>query len=79
QYKEYFKRSKKLYCYEMSLDKQKALIVCSFSDRNLHFKAPKGFKLQEKNLVLWNYPDKPNGDKDELFLRPYEAAVYLYK
>ena len=79
QYKEYFKRSKKLYCYEMSLDKQKALIICSFSEKNLHFKAPKGFKLKEKNLVLWNYPDKPNGDTDELFLRPYEAAVYLYK
>ena len=59
--------------------KEKALIVCSFSDKNLHFKAPKGFSLKEKNLALYNYPDKPNGDKDELFLRPYEAAVFMYK
>ncbi|MBQ1451941.1 MAG: hypothetical protein IIZ22_04690, partial [Clostridia bacterium] len=67
------------YCYEMTYGKDKALIVCSFSDENLHFKAPKGFSLDEKYIALYNYPDKPNGDRDELFLRPYEAAVFLYK
>jgi len=78
-YKEHFRKNRKLYCYEMTHDKDRALIVCSFSDRNLHFKAPKGFSLNEEFIALYNYPDKPSGDNDELFLRPYEAAVFLYK
>ncbi len=76
-YKEYEKKSKKLYCYEMVDGNQKALIVCSFSGKEQEFKAPAGYKLCDSNIVLHNYEDV-KGSEDKLTLRPYEAIVYLY-
>ncbi|MCQ2461726.1 MAG: alpha-glucosidase [Clostridia bacterium] len=78
-YKEYYKNSKKLYCYEMSYEGQKALIIGSFSKKKMTFNAPKGYKLDNSKLVLHTY-EKPNEiKKNKIELRPYEALVYLYK
>lgn len=77
-YKEHYAKSKKVYCYEMSLDKTKALVVCSFSKKKLSFKAPKGFSLEDAELVLQNYSEAETSG-NEFTLRPYEARVYLWK
>lgn len=77
-YKEYYAKSKKLYCYEMTLDGTKALIVCSFNKKSMKFKAPKGYNLKKGNLVLQNYK-KADAKKDRCTLKPYECRVYLYK
>lgn len=78
-YKEYFHKSKKVYCYEMKYEEKKALVVVSFAEKNIKFKAPRGFKLDKDNVVLKNYDDITIKGKDTLKLRPYEAVVFLYK
>ena len=73
-YKEYGKHSKTLYTYSREDEKQKILVVCSFSENNENWKVPAGFDLNSAELVLCNY-DKA----DSLVLRPYEARVYCWK
>ena len=73
-YKEYQKNSGRLYVYSRQDSCQKILVVCSFSDKDTRFKAPKGFYLDGAEVALCNYPD-PTSDT----LRPYECRVYLWK
>ena len=72
-YKEHFAGSNKLYTYTREDKRQRLLVVCSFSDRNIKFKAPKGFDTSKAQCMLCNYKDAGSPD-----LRPYEARVYLY-
>ena len=74
EYREHQKHSGKLYMYSMQDDRQKILVVCSFSEKNVTFKAPKDFYLGGAGLILGNYPD--SGDQ---VLKPYECRVYLWK
>ncbi|MDD6808005.1 MAG: alpha-glucosidase [Oscillospiraceae bacterium] len=78
EYKEFYKQSKKIYCYERRLGDKRALIVCSFVSRPVEFKAPLGYKLKRSKIVLHTYKDKPKAKKNTITLRPYEAVVYLY-
>ena len=57
----------------MQDDRQKILVICSFSDKNRKYKAPDGFYLDRGKRILCNYP---NGEPD--VLRPYETRVYLW-
>lgn len=77
-YKEYYPKSKEVYCYERVLGKKKALIICSFSDKEVKFEAPKGYNLKDGKLVLQNYKDAKEKSKS-CTLKPYEARVYLFK
>lgn len=72
-YEEYGKSSSKLYTYSREDGKQKILVVCSYSDRNEKWKAPKGFDIKKAELILCNYSGEDSSD-----LRPYEARVYLW-
>jgi len=73
-YREYQKRSKKHYVFSMQDDRQKILVVCSFSKKNVRWKAPRDFYLGGAKLVLSNY--RTNVEK---ILQPYECRVYLWK
>ena len=73
-YREHQKHSGKLYLYSMKDDRQKILVVCSFSEKNLKWKAPKDFYLGGTELVLGNYKTTV-----ENILQPYECRVYLWK
>ena len=73
-YKEYQKRSKKLYVYSRQDDRQKILVVCSFCKKDTKFKAPKDFHLDHAELILGNYHAP-----DLNVLKPYECRVYLWK
>lgn len=77
-YEEHYHESNEIYCYERSFNGQKALIVCSFADHTVTFRAPKGFDLTKGEVLISNYHDAP-AKKDICALRPYEARVYLYK
>ena len=56
-----------------ALDKeQKILVVCSYSDQCVKFKAPKGFDLSSAKLALKNYETV----KEDM-LQPYETRVYV--
>ena len=73
-YKEYNKLSSSLYVYSREDEKQKILVICSYSERNTAFKAPKDFDIKSAELVLQNYPSA-----DDSAIRPYETRVYLWK
>ncbi len=72
-YKEYGKSSSKFYTYSREDEKQKILVVCSFSDKNEKWTAPKSFDIEKAEMILCNYDDS-----DSSKLRPYEARVYLW-
>jgi len=73
-YKEYRKLSGRHCVYSMDDGKQKLLVVCSFSEKETAFRAPKGFDVSTGKLVLCNYKVGERG-----VLRPYEARVYLWE
>ena len=70
-YKEYNKLSSKVYIYSREDKSQKILVVCSFSEKETKFKAPKDFDLTKAELILNNY------DNNSMILKPYESRVYL--
>lgn len=77
-YKEHYKNSDSLYVYERNLDGERLLVVCSFSEKSVEFKAPEGFDLSKGELVLSNY--RLNlGTGNSFVTRPYEARVYYFK
>ena len=71
-YTEYNKLSSKLYVYTREDEKQKILVVCSYSENPEQFKAPKNFDMSKAELILHNYVDV-----ETTVLKPYEARVYL--
>ena len=73
-YKEHFHSSPKLYVYSRENKKQKLLVFCSFSDKNEKIKIPKGFNVNEAELILQNYSEISN-----TLLKPYECRVYYWK
>ena len=73
-YKEYGKLSSSFYTYSREDDKEKLLIVCSFTEKAKKWNIPAGFDLASAKLLLSNY-DKLDGT----ILKPYEARVYRWK
>ena len=71
-YKELYKCSSKVYTYLREDDKQKLLVICSFSEKNAKCRIPKDFEISKAKLVLANYTER-----DDALLKPYEARVYL--
>lgn len=73
-YREYQKNSRQHYLYSMQDDRQRILVICSFSEKNTRLHLPKGFYLPGAELILTNYPEG-----SPKTLRPYECRVYLWK
>ena len=76
-YKEHNKCSSKIFVYERNYEGRRLLVVSSFTEKAVKFKAPKGFDLSSGELVLKNYDDETvvnNG----FTLKPYETRVYLW-
>ncbi len=76
-YKEYYKNSSSLYVYERVLGNEKLLIVCSFKENSVKFKAPAGYDLTKAELVLSNYSDNKIVDNG-FVTKPYEVRVYKF-
>ena len=72
-YKEFNKKSSKVYTYIREDEKQKILVICSFYDKETKLHIPSCFDLSKADLILNNY------DNDSLILKPYETRVYLIK
>lgn len=51
-YEEHYHESNEIYCYERNFNGQKALIVCSFADHTITFRAPKGFDLTKAKYLF---------------------------
>ena len=72
-YVEYDRRSSKRYVYSRETQRQRLLVVCSFSEAVQSFRPPRGFDLSGAKLILQSHPDAPADT-----LRPYESRVYLW-
>ena len=76
-YKEYYPNSSSLYVYERVLNNEKLLVVCSFKENSVKFKAPAGYDLSKGELIFNNYNDNKivnNG----FVTKPYEVRVYKF-
>ena len=72
-YKEHGKLSGRLYTYSREDDKERLLVVCSFTEKPTKWRAPKGFDLSSAELILQNY-DNVTPDT----MAPYETRVYRW-
>ena len=68
----------KLFAYIRKFENQKMLVVCSFSEKEMAFRAPDDFDINKAELVLSNYDDNKN-IRNGFLTRPYETRVYLIK
>ncbi len=73
-YTEHFHSSSKVFCYSRKTSEQTLLVVCSFSDKPVSFRAPRGFDLSAAERILCNCSQSAEG-----ILAPYEARVYLWQ
>ena len=76
-YEEYQKHSSRLYVYSRRDEHQTLLVVCAFSEKPVPFKAPKGFVLEQGELILSNYSDSPVSG-NSFTVRPYEVRIYKW-
>ena len=77
-YVELLPEDKHLYVYERNYEGSKLLVICSFTDEQIRFRAPDGVVLTEEALAFGNYEWNfvvANG----FTTRPYELRVYLFE
>lgn len=67
------KDSEELFVYTRTLEHQKLLVVCSFSENACSFRVPEEF--HDAECLISNMPSSYTKETDEL--RPYEAFVLL--
>ncbi|MBR2264106.1 MAG: alpha-glucosidase [Firmicutes bacterium] len=77
-FREYDRASSKLYVYERKNKDQRLLVVCSFAEKEVCWKAPAWYDLKKGRLLLSNYGGM-RLDKQGALLRPYETAVLLFQ
>ena len=73
-YQEFDRMNPHLYLYARQMKGQKILVVCSFAEKSIRFRFPKGFEEASAKLILQNY-EKAEGTS----LKPYETRVYLWE
>ena len=73
-YEEYGKLSSSFYTYSREDDKEKLLVVCSFTEKTKKWHVPAGFDLSGAELLLANYENTGSTT-----LKPYECRVYRWK
>ena len=76
-YREFNRTSGKLYVYARECADQRLLIVCSFADKPVRFKAHRDFDLSMAELIMCNYKDI-SADGNGFTTRPYECRVYKW-
>jgi len=76
-YKEYYHTNPNLYVYERVLNNERLLVVCSFRENSVKFTAPKGYNLEDGELVACNYSDNKIV-KNGFVTKPYEVRVYKF-
>lgn len=78
EYKEHYPRSKTFYVYQREYQGARLLVICSFSEKEKRFTAPKGFDLRKGELVLSNYAQNAV-ENNSFTAQPYETRIYLFK
>ena len=65
-----------LYVYTRTLDNEKLLVICNFTEEIRKMQLPEEFRDREGNVMISNYSDFQPGK--ELTLRAYEAVVLRF-
>jgi oligo-1,6-glucosidase len=73
-YTPYLQDSESIFAYERSLDDEKLLVLCNFSEDTVPVEIPQEFSHAE--VLIHNYDELPNTIDS---LRPYESVVYRVK
>ena len=76
-YREFYRHSGKLYVYTRETARERLLVVSSFTEKPVRFRAPKGCRLDAMELLLENYGGALSGNG--FVTQPYETRVYLEK
>ena len=63
--------------YTRETQRQKLLVICSFTDKPVRFRPPRGCDLNRMQLLLTNYDGSLEGSG--FVTRPYETRVYLHE
>ena len=77
-YEEYYPESSELFVYGRFMDGKKALVINSFSEKNVAFTAPEEFDLSKGTLALSNYA-MCGVVNNGFTMRPYETRVYYFE
>ncbi len=75
---EMLKTPAKLFAYIRRFEGQKMLVVCSFSENEMAFRAPESFCIADAELVLSNYSDN-KVIRNGFMTKPFETRVYLIR
>ncbi|MBE7004655.1 MAG: alpha-glucosidase [Ruminococcaceae bacterium] len=75
-YVDHQKLSGSLFVYSRTLGSERLLVVCSFVERPVRFRAPRGFDLAHGELLLKNYGSELSGNG--FTTKPYECRVYHF-
>lgn len=76
-YRELDKHSRKLYIYERSYQRERVLVVCSFTDKQTEYHLPGNYERYGYEKLFGNYDG--NADGSVWKLRPYETVVIRQK
>ena len=63
--------------YERKSKAQRLLVICSYADEAVKFKAPRGYDLRKGRLILRSHGDALEGNG--FTLQPRETRVYLFQ
>ncbi|MCD7723403.1 MAG: alpha-glucosidase [Clostridiales bacterium] len=77
-YKEHYRSSSKLYVYERNYNGKRLLVINSFTEKEVKFKAPAGFDIDGKEPILCNYKNNKS-EMNSFVTRPYETRVYYFE
>ena len=73
-YRDVLPLSRNLFVYERAYRGERILVACSFADRELTWRLPRGYDPKQAALLLDNYPKGRKLGR----LRPYEAQVLVF-
>ncbi len=65
--------SEELYVYTRTLDNEKLLVICNFTDKDVEYCLPDIFAGEKAEILVGNY--ERNVVESNMYLKPYEAVV----
>ena len=69
--------SPRLHVYERCSRGKRLLVICSYSDKPINFRAPRGYELKKGRLLLRSHGGELRGNG--FTLQPYESRVYYFE
>jgi oligo-1,6-glucosidase len=75
-FRQYYPLSRKLFVYERRSKGCRLLVICSYTEKSVKFRPPKGYDLRKGELILCSHGEALAGNG--FTTQPYETRVYLF-